>query len=329
MEKDNGYWPYFKSFVLYSLSLNKNEYVNCIKDDCFTPEGVSKGIAEIREKLGQYKGLILKRNGLDDFSIEEGEWTKDEYIGAWSYFIIFFTMDGEKSVERLYNAIINYSDRIGVSKLSILNSLWKESWIVHRMNYAILYYRLSNNTDFDKLTNIYDEVRVGLEKAKAESRTLDEWTDRQFELVALVSAGQLIADDIKTEESEKFARYLEEMKADLMEFFFVAMEGVLTNNPFVIIEQYAPISAEPEKYRKELRFRHKSRVHMPKYWYELALTFTEVSDLSSETFWMMTQFDAISVLGKFFQISSPHMMDCFEFISTGNVKAMENEKIMI
>lgn len=331
MEKNNVYWNSFKSFVLYSLSLDKNEYVNSIQDECFSPHNVSNSIAAIREKLDAYHGIILKRNGLDDFSIEDGIWDKGQYIQSWSYFIVFFTLDSEKSVTRLYDAIIRYSQATGLNPFFILDSLWQEGWIIHRMNYAQLYYNLldTSNRGFDVLMSIYDKVLSDLEYAKKQSKNLDEWANSQFHLVALVSAGQMLADAIHNTESEKYSRYFEEVKADLIEFFSVCSECVFSCNPFFIIEYYAPLNAETEKYKKELKFRHKSRVHMPKYWFELALSFTEVSDISNESFWLMTQFDAISLLGMFFQISPQFMRMSFELSATGKIKVLENEKIVL
>lgn len=327
---------YFKGLVLWNLATDRNPYVDCILNPVLSPSDLSRKTQGLREliddKIFGYR--LFRKPGayVDDFTLEKGYWTKDEYLHDWTYFAIFNQQDLNKTIERLIRSIYYYIQENNVDINNLLDELWYEYWILDIEVYSFIRHKLQYG-DFappiEDIENLYIQISDKILLAKTESKDLDEWIDKLHTIVPLVMYGTAIShfDD---EEAKRYNRFFEEAKADIIAVFAVAFHGAIINDELFFTKDYAPLYENDETtFLRKLKYTYNSRVSIPKYWYELAKGCFN-NDIAvlllSEP---MNKLDTFNLTSMFCHLSTFHVKNCLEYISTGKYPQTGDGEIFI
>lgn len=314
---------YFKGLVLWNLATDKNPYVDCIINSSLSPNGLSDKIAGMRDLIDDnvWGYRLYRKPGayVDDFTLEKGCWSKDDYIGAWSYFAIFHKLDPKKNADRLIRSIHYYAQENGVNIDELLDELWSEYWIIDVEEYSYIRQSIKYG-DFtppiEDIEDLYIDVTEKIASAKRDSKNLDEWLDNLHKIVPLLIYGVELSN-FDDEEAKRYNRFFEEAKADALAVFMGCFHGAITDDKLFFFKDYFPNAEDEDSFLRKLKYDYNSRVSVPKYWYDLAKTcydnLAAVLMLSES----LNQFDNFNLMGSFCHISNFHVKNDLEFVATG------------
>lgn len=314
---------YFKGLVLWNLATDKNPYVDCIINSSLFPNGLSDKIAGMRDLIDDnILGYRLYRKPgayVDDFTLEKGCWSKEDYFHDWTYFAIFNELNTRKNADRLIRGIHYYVQENGVNVDELLDELWSEYWIIDVEVYSYIRQSIKYG-DFtppiEDIEDLYIVVTDKITSAKRDSQNLDEWLDRLHSIIPLVVYGVYLSN-FDDEEAKRYNRFFEEAKADIIAVFGVCFHGAIINDKSFFFMDYFPKEEDEIAFQKKLKYDYNSRVSIPKYWYELAKEcYNNIAAmmLLSEP---LGKYDYFNLVGCFCHLSLFHLKNSLQFISTG------------
>lgn len=333
---NNSPLAYFKGMVLWNLFTNQNPHVTCILNPTLDPNDLSVKIQKIKEliddKISGYRFYRKPGAFVDDFTLEKGTWTKEEYLHDWTYFSIYHSQDFNKTIVRLIRSIYYFSQENNIDIGDLLDELWAEYWIIDIETYAFIRHQFQYN-DFEPsiedIEDLYIQVSDKISIAKTETKNLDEWIENLHSIIPTIMYGILISN-FKNEEALRYNRFFEEAKADIIAVFGIALHGVIIDDNLIFTTNYAPLNEDNEEtFLRKLKYTYSSRISIPKYWCELAkecynniiavYSFSEI----------MNSYDIFKLIGMFCHLSTFHMNNCLEYIATGKLPQIENGEIYL
>ena len=314
---------YSKGLVLWNLATDKNPYVNCIVNSSLSPNGLSDKIAGMRDLIDDniWGYRLYRKPGayVDDFTLEKGCWSKEDFFHDWTYFAIFNELNTKKNADRLIRGIHYYVQENGVDVIDLLDELWSEYWIIDVEIYAYIRYSIKYG-DFtppiEDIEDLYVDVTEKIASAKRDSKNLDEWLDSLHKIIPLLIYGVKLTN-FDDEEAKRYNRYFEEAKADAIAVFMGCFHGAIVDDEKSFFNYYFPNAEDESAFLRKLKYEYSSRLSIPKYWYEQAKTcydnYFAVLMLSES----LNRFDYFNLVGLFCHTSLFHVKNILEFVATG------------
>jgi hypothetical protein len=199
------------------------------------------------------------------------------YYADWIFFIALNFID-KQLIKSLI--CITLEEKLKIVEendvCDLLDKLWADRWFFDARDYASIRFHITKKNIQQQRLKFPDIIESRLSHAKQNSCSLDEWFEHLYRLKPFALYGQLLFNNDKSENGQKYCRYCDEISADIYAITLYCMtEGVIKgkNEPLTDAYLYFLNEAESDetKIKRKMSYYLNARVTYPKFWYEKAL----------------------------------------------------------
>ena len=218
---------------------------------------------------GRYQLVIEGPNSVIDF---------DEYWESWTHFCTYWFTAAEEerspdSAEgQIFAAISERKDLSAIQRLTFLDKLWKDRWILDGASAGRLIGETERSVDIvqdeRRLSELLASTAAALRSAKDTTTSLDEWFEALRDLSPQVNHGYILSHALGDNRTHRF---FDELAADMGALLYGNLRRQFSSFSFSQDHLHPDGFSGKRPSLEELRYNLNARIFYPRFWFDLAV----------------------------------------------------------